>query len=121
MKNMSVAIVLTLLASPSCRPSSADKSEVPKYSSDFLQGAPHSEPLANSLQSANYGDTIRLPDGRFFQPGYFRVRVLGQVQSPENVKFFVISGFECEQCDANRSILVRAVSSGSRRGDDHAG
>lgn len=55
------------------------------------------------------GDTaLRFPSGAMFTPGFFGVEYIGVLDS-ENSPFVLVSGFECNDCDANRSVLVRSV------------
>lgn len=57
---------------------------------------------------------LRFPGGATFTPGFHGLEYLGQIPTGA-APLVVVGGFECRECDAPKSILVRSASAGPPR------
>jgi len=61
--------------------------------------------------------SIVLPNGSRFQTTLYRLKVVGELSSTSKSPYFVLSGFGCSECDANRSIYIHSPSDGPMKGE----
>src|ERR1039458_7395154 len=70
-------------------------------------------------QTAHNNDTgnLVLPDGTRFKTTLYRLKVIGQLRTKRKLPYYILSGFGCQECDANRSIYIHSPSDGPMKNE----
>jgi hypothetical protein len=71
----------------------------------------------SSRADNNDTGTIKLPDGSRFKTTLYRLRVIGQLKTTQKLPYYILSGFGCQECDANRSIYIHSPSNGPMKNE----
>ena len=57
--------------------------------------------------------TVVLPDGALFETNLYDFKLIGEIETQTKFPYLILSGRQCENCDANISIYIQCPSDGS--------
>jgi len=73
---------------------------------------------AQDLEKMNWnfknisGSTINFGNGKSFNTHLYELKYIGQIPNGDQIPFFIFSGRDCNECDANISIYIHSPKDG---------
>jgi hypothetical protein len=61
--------------------------------------------------------SVTLPDGSRFKTTLYDMKVVGRLKTEHKLPCYILSGFGCYGCDANRSIYIHSPSDGAMKNE----